>query len=90
MAHLVFALHFVSFQYLATILIAMSRDCTCRDLVPTIGVCLIAAYLVLALKRVYGGTTTWTLIRAAALFALTRAVNFAASITAIRLTLLLV
>ena len=90
-AHVVFALHFVSFQYLATIVMGASRQLGLpSDLAPAIGLCLIAAYLVLALKRVYGGRMLSTLSRAAALFALTLAVNYAASIASIRLTLLLV
>jgi hypothetical protein len=90
-AHLVFAFHFMSFQYLVTILIGASHQLGLPgDPAPMIGLCLIAAYLVLALRRVYGGTVSSTLISAAALFALMLVVNYAASIASIRLTLLLV
>ena len=55
-----------------------------------IGLCLLAGYLFLALKRVYTGTATAVLLKAVALFALMLAVNYAASAAAIRLTLRLV
>jgi hypothetical protein len=90
-AHLVFALHFVAFQYLVTIVIGVVRQLgSPGELAAAIGIGVIAAYLVLALKRVYGGTIPAIAMRAAALLGLTLAVNNAASIAAIRLTLLLV
>jgi hypothetical protein len=90
-AHLVFALHFVSFEYLVTVAIGITRRLgVSNEAASAIGLCLLAVYLVLALKRVYSDTATAVLLKAVALFALMLAINYAASAAAIRLTLRMV
>jgi len=90
-AHLIFALHYVSFMYLVTIAAGLCRrgglsiDATVLG-----GYALILAYLILALKRVYAESTTAVAVKGAALILLTLVLNNLASFMAIRLTLGLV
>lgn len=90
-AHLVFALYFVSFEYLVTTLIGASRQAGAPPAAAAAaGLGAIAVYLVLALQRVYGGAPALSTVRAIALFLLTLGINYAASAASIRVTLLLV
>src|SRR5262245_43874721 len=58
-AHLVFALHFVSFMYLVTVAVGASRRLGISiDLAALSGYLVIAPYLILALKRVYAEPAT--------------------------------
>ena len=90
-AHLVFALHFISFMYLLTIAAGASRRLgLSTDAAASAGYVVILPYLILALKRVYLESTGVTLLKAAALLLLTIVLNGLASFAAIRLTLALV
>jgi hypothetical protein len=90
-AHVVFALHVVSFQYLVTAAIGATRRVgVSGEWASGAGLLLIALYLAVALKQVYEGSTASTLMKAAALLALTLAANYATSQVSIRLALRLV
>jgi hypothetical protein len=90
-AHLIFALHYVAFMYLITAAAGASRFVGASAQAAVIGaLAVIAAYLVLALKRVYAESTVSILLKAGALLMLTMVVNNVASLAAIRLTLALV
>jgi hypothetical protein len=90
-AHLIFALHYISFTYLITIAAGVSRTMgVSMDAASIAGYALIVPYLILALKRVYSEPTGVVLLKAAALLLLTFALNKGASLAAIRLTLVLV
>ena len=90
-AHLVFALHYVSFMYLITAAAGAAHSAgasTEAAVIPAFA--LILVYLVLGLKRVYMESTRMTLVKAGPLIVLTLLVNNIASVAAIRLTLALV
>ena len=90
-AHLIFALHYVAFMYLVTIVAGMSRTIGLSvDVAAAAGYALIVPYLILALKRVYAEPTGLILWKAAALLLLTVVLNNLASFAAIRMTLALV
>lgn len=90
-AHLVFALHYVSFMYLVTVAAGLSRRAGASvDVAVLSGYALILPYLFAALRHVYaepGGAIAW---KSAALILLTIVLNNLASFVAIRLTLALV
>ena len=90
-AHLIFALHYVSFMYLITIAAGLSRRTGLSiDVAAFGGYAVILPYLILALRRVYSesaGAIAW---KGAALIILTMLLNNLASFAAIRLTLALV
>ena len=89
-AHLVFALHYISLIYLLTVAAGITRVMHLSlDLATTIGYVPLLVYLVLALKRVYAESTGPILLKAGVLIVLTAALNKAASIAAIQLTLAL-
>ena len=89
-AHLVFALHYVSFMFLATIAAGLSRRAHVPiDAAAGLGYLMIAAYLVVALWRVYPDSTAALAWRAAVLLLLTTGINSFASYAAIRMTLAL-
>jgi hypothetical protein len=90
-AHLIFALHYTSFMYLATIAAGASRKIGVPVDAAVMGAfALIVPYLILALKRVYAEPTGVILLKAAALLLLTLVLNNVASLAAIRVTLALV
>ena len=90
-AHLIVALHYVAFMYLATIAAGLSRTAGLSvDLAAAAGYAVIAPYLMFAVKRVYAESTGVTLLKGAALLLLTIVLNNLASFSAIRLTLALV
>jgi hypothetical protein len=90
-AQLIFALHYVSFQYLLTLAAGASRRLgASTELASALGIGLIAAYLVLAVGRVYPGTAASTLVKAGVLLLVTLAVNYVVSTAAILLTIRLV
>jgi hypothetical protein len=90
-AHLVFAVHFVSFMHLLTIAAGISRRLGLSiDEAAAAGYVLIAPYLILALKRVYSESTDAMLLKACALLVLTICLNGLANFLAIRITLALV
>lgn len=87
-AHLALALHYFSFAYLATAFVGiMHRLGVFEQAAAGLGVCLIAAYLFVALRRIYAGSKAYILLRWAAVFLLIIALNNLASVIAIRLTL---
>jgi Protein of unknown function (DUF3667) len=90
-AHVVFALHYVSFMYLVTVAAGLSRRAGASvDVAVLCGYALILPYLFAALRRVYaepGRALAW---KAAVLVLLTIVLNNLASYVAIRLTLALV
>ena len=90
-AHLIFALHCVSFIYLLTIAAGVSRTIgLSTDAAASAGYALLLPYLILGLKRVYSESTGVILSKAGALLLLTVALNSLANFAAIRLTLALV
>lgn len=90
-AHLIFALHYVAFMYLLTIVVGVSRTIGLSvDVAAAAGYLLIVPYLILALKRVYAESTGVIVLKAAALLLLTVVLNGLASFAAIRMTLALV
>ena len=90
-AHLVFALHFVSFMYLLTVVAGASRTIgLSADVAATAAYALLTPYLIVALKRVYAESIGVILLKALALLAFTTVLNNLASVVAIRLTLALV
>jgi hypothetical protein len=90
-AHLIFALHYVSFMYLVTAAAGAGRVIGASAEVAAMSAfAVIVPYLVLAMKRVYLEANGLILLKAGALLMLTLAVNAFASLAAIRLTLALV
>jgi hypothetical protein len=90
-APLAFALHFFGFLFLATAVAGASRRLGLTDeSAAAVGVCLIAAYLFVAIRRVYGGPTRYVLLRWAIVLATILAFNHLADVVAIRLTLAMV
>ena len=90
-AHLIFALHYVSFLYLITVVAGASRRVgASSEFGAGMALCVTALYLFLALRRVYGERTISVALKAAAVFLLTLVVNGLTSALAIRLTLALV
>jgi hypothetical protein len=87
-AHLVFALHYVSFMYLVTVVAGVSRRIGLSiDVAALGGYVVILAYLIVALKRVYAESTTAIALKGAALLLVTIVLNNLANFVAIRLTL---
>jgi hypothetical protein len=75
-AHLIFALHYISFMYLLTIAAGASRTIgLSMDAAASAGYALLLPYLILGLKRVYSESTGVILSKAAALLLLTVALN---------------
>jgi len=90
-AHVIWPLHVDSFQYLVTILAGATRQFGTSDgVASTIVLTLIGPYLVLALKRVSGGTPVAIAVKAGALVIATLATNYLTDQLAIWVTLLLV
>jgi hypothetical protein len=90
-AHLIFALHYISFMFLVTIASGVSRTIGASTTVAVLGAfAFIVPYLILALKRVYPESTGVTLAKAGALLLLTLVLNGLADFAAIRITLALV
>ena len=90
-AHVVFALHVASFEFLVTAAIGASRRLGASgELAAAIGLLLTAIYLALAIRRVYDGSTASMVVKTTALIALTLVANYATSLASIRLALLLV
>jgi hypothetical protein len=88
--HLVFALHYVSFMYLVTIVAGTGHAMgLSTNAVVLSAYLVIATYIILALPRVYADGRWAILWRAGVLLVLTLAVNAFASLAAIRLTLAL-
>ncbi len=90
-AHLVFAVHYISFMYLVTVAAGFAHVMGAS--VPVVVLTaygLLFPYLALALKRVYAAPTAVTLVKAAVLIVLVLVLNRAADTVAIRLTLALV
>jgi hypothetical protein len=89
-AHLVFSLHYLSFQYLLTVPTGAARlYAGSEEVVAAVALFLLTFYVYWALKRVYGETTRVTVLKAATLFLLTVAMNYVVSFAAIRTTLAL-
>ena len=89
-AHLVFALHYYCFLYLATAATGAVRQLgVLEDVAALLAVCLIGAYLFFALRLNYAGPTALTLLRWAAVLIVVLAFNYLADTTAVRLTLAL-
>jgi Protein of unknown function (DUF3667) len=87
-AHLVFALHYFSFVYLATAIAGVSRRLYLLEAsAAALGLCLMAAYLFVALRRIHTGSTAFILLKSAAALVLILACNYFADLTAVRLTL---
>jgi hypothetical protein len=90
-AHLIFALHYVSFMYLITVAAGAGRVMGAPAGAAVLAAfALIVPYLILALKRVYREANGLILLKAGALLLLTLEVNNLASRAAIQLTLALV
>src|SRR5262245_53727980 len=90
-AHLVFALHYISFIYLVTIAAGLSRRIGLSIDVAALGGCVvILRYLFLALERVYRESNRALALKGAVLILLTIVLNNLASSIAIRVTLGLV
>jgi hypothetical protein len=90
-AHLIFALHYVAFMYLVTIVVGVSHTIGLSvDVAVAAGYAVILPYLILALKRVYAESIGVILWKAALVLLLTLALNNLASFAAIRMTFALV
>lgn len=90
-AHLVVAVHYVSFMYLVTIAAGVSQVMGVpADVSMSAGYALIVPYLIFALKRVYSESTGVILLKTGAFILLTFGLNRLADFAAIRLTLALV
>jgi len=90
-AHLVFALHYISFMYLMTVGAGLAHVLGVSVNVAVLtAYALLFLYLVLALKRVYAEGTALALLKAAVLILCVVVLNRAADTAAIRLTLALV
>jgi hypothetical protein len=91
-AHVVFALHYVAFLYLAAIVLGIAG----RSLAipPMVNVALVYAivgpYLVLALRRVYGERLSRTLLKAGVIALLTLVLDSIVNVAAVLLTIVLV
>jgi hypothetical protein len=90
-AHLIFALHYMSFMFLITAAAGAGRALGAANEAAALSALALATpYLVVALKRVYLQANGVTVLKACAVLILTLAVNGVASFAAIRLTLALV
>jgi len=90
-AHLVFALHYVSFIYLLTIAAGLSRRIGLSlDAAAVCGYAVILPYLISSLKRVYVESWRALALKGFALLVLTAVMNSLANFAAIRITLALV
>jgi hypothetical protein len=89
-AHLVFALHYISFIYLVTVLAGFSRRMGASTDVSVLGgYMLILPYLILSLKRVYAESNGAIVLKGTVILFLTLVLNNVASSVAIRVTLAL-
>ncbi len=87
-AHLIFALHYVSFMYLVTIAAGASRRLSAPTALAVLcAVAVIVPYLIFALKRVYRESNGASMLKAGALLVVTLLLNNVSSLVAIRLTL---
>lgn len=90
-AHLVFAIHYISFMYFVTLAAGLAHVLGVSiDVAVIAGYVLLFLYLALALKRVYAEPMVATLGKTAVLVLLVLVLNRAADTVAIRLTLALV
>ena len=91
-AHLVLALHYVAFLYLAAILVGVAGRSFAMPPMGSIAFAyaIIGPYLVLALRRVYAEPMSRTLLKAAVLALLTFVLDTAVNAAAILLTIVLV
>jgi hypothetical protein len=90
-AHLIFALHYISFMYLITIAAGVGRVLGALPAVAVLAaLAVVVWYLVVALRRVYLESNGVILLKAAALLILTLIINNVANLAAIRLTLALI
>ena len=90
-AHLIFALHYVSFMYLVTAAAGIGRNSgVSTSAAVLLAFAAIAGYLIPALKRVYTESIGSVLWKAAAVLILTLMINNLASAFAIRVTLAMV
>ena len=89
-APLAFALHFFGFLFLATAAAGASRRLGLADeTAAAIAVCVIGAYLLAAIRRVYAGPVRFVLLRWAIVFVTILGFNHLADVAAIRLTIAL-
>ncbi len=89
-AHLVFALHFYCFLYLATATAGIFRRAGALEQVAAaLALCFIGVYLFFALRLNYAGPTALTLLKWAAVLIVVLAFNYVADTTAVQLTLAL-
>jgi hypothetical protein len=87
-AHLVFALHYMSFVYLLTVVSGVGRGMgLSTDAAAAAGYLLLMPYLFFGLKRVYSESRGVILLRGVALLLVSIALNSLANFAAIRLTL---
>jgi hypothetical protein len=87
-AHVVFALHYFAFLYLATATAGSIRRFGVLDEVAAAtAIAVMVPYVFVALKRVYRDSIPWTVLKSAVVIGLTLALNFVADAGAIRLTL---
>lgn len=89
-AHLVFALHYISFIYLLTIIAGVSRRIGLSiDVAAVGGYAVILPYVIMSVRRVYAGTTAAIVWKGTALLLITIVLNDLANFVAIRLTLMI-
>jgi hypothetical protein len=87
-AHVVFALHFYAFLYLATAAAGSIRRFGLGDeAAAASAIAVMVPYVFVALKRAYRDSIPWTVLKSVVVIALTLALNFVADAVAIRLTL---
>ena len=90
-AHLIFSLHYLSFEYLLTVPVGVSVTFgPSEDVAAALALLLLGIYLVPAMKRVYKESTGSILLKAGVLFFFTIAINYAVSLVAIWVTIALV
>ena len=91
-AHVVFALHYVAFLYLAAILVGVvGRSLALSPIVNlAFAYAVIGPYLVLALRRVYAEPLSATLLKAGVLALLTLVLDSAVNLSAVLVTIVLV
>jgi hypothetical protein len=85
--HLIFALHYFSFQYLITAAAGASRRFgLMEEVAAALAIGVTSIYLFAAMRRVYLGSLSSTLLKSAVLLVLTLAINYLADAGATRLT----
>ena len=91
-AHVVFAVHYVAFLYLAAILAGVvARGLATHPMVSlAIGYAVVGPYLVMALRRVYGEPLLRTLLKAGVILVLTLVLDSVVNVAAFLLTIVLV